>query len=180
MFMFIINTFSTCFGHHYAHLQETKTCVTARGMLRWFCWMWLQVLLNQTAAVVLCSNRLRVLNWKISRACWAFASFRFLWPCIVSKLWSERENQQYATVASCWFSLSLHNLLTMHGHRNLNKESSSLYQTTLLVNNPLLLTSLAACFGISIALSPQANCYKYINVTLYRIANQRDIQDRPL
>jgi len=23
--MFIINTFSTCFGHHYAHLQETKT-----------------------------------------------------------------------------------------------------------------------------------------------------------
>jgi len=22
--MFIINTFSTCFGHHYAHLQENK------------------------------------------------------------------------------------------------------------------------------------------------------------
>jgi len=39
--MFIINTFSTCFGHHCAHLQETKTCVTARGVLRWFCWMWL-------------------------------------------------------------------------------------------------------------------------------------------
>jgi len=39
--MFIINTFSTCFGHHYAHLQETKTCVTARDVLRWFCWMWL-------------------------------------------------------------------------------------------------------------------------------------------
>jgi len=32
--MFFINTFSTCFGHHYAHLQETKTCVTARGVLR--------------------------------------------------------------------------------------------------------------------------------------------------
>jgi len=39
--MFIIATFSTCFGHHYAHLQETKTCVTACGVLRWFCWMWL-------------------------------------------------------------------------------------------------------------------------------------------
>jgi len=39
--MFIINTFSTCFGHLYAHLQENKTCVTARGVLRWFCWMWL-------------------------------------------------------------------------------------------------------------------------------------------
>ena len=31
---FIINTFSTCFGHHYAHLQENKTCVTARDVLR--------------------------------------------------------------------------------------------------------------------------------------------------
>jgi len=37
----IINTFSTCFGHNYAHLQENKTCVTARGVLRWYCWMWL-------------------------------------------------------------------------------------------------------------------------------------------
>ena len=39
--MFIINTFLTSFGHHYAHLQENKTCVTACGVLRWFCWMWL-------------------------------------------------------------------------------------------------------------------------------------------
>ena len=39
--MFIINTFSTCFGHHYVHLQENKTCVTERGVLRWFFWMWL-------------------------------------------------------------------------------------------------------------------------------------------
>jgi len=39
--MFIINTFSTCFEHHYAHLQENKTCVTACVVLRWFCWMWL-------------------------------------------------------------------------------------------------------------------------------------------
>ena len=39
--MFIINNFSTCFGHHYAHLQENKTYVTARGVLFWFCWMWL-------------------------------------------------------------------------------------------------------------------------------------------
>ena len=29
------------FGHHYAHLQENKTYVTACGVLRWFCWMWL-------------------------------------------------------------------------------------------------------------------------------------------
>jgi len=26
---------------------------------------------------------------------------------------------KHLTVASCWFSLSLHNLLTMHGHRHL-------------------------------------------------------------
>jgi len=39
--MFIINTFSTWFEHHYAHLQETKSCVTARDELRWFSRMWL-------------------------------------------------------------------------------------------------------------------------------------------
>ena len=32
---------STCFGHHYTHLQENKDRVTAYGVLRWFCWMWL-------------------------------------------------------------------------------------------------------------------------------------------
>ena len=29
----------TCFGHHYAHLQENKDRVTAYGVLLWFCWM---------------------------------------------------------------------------------------------------------------------------------------------
>ena len=37
--MFIFNNFSTCFGHHYAHLQENKTYVTACVVLRCFCWM---------------------------------------------------------------------------------------------------------------------------------------------
>jgi len=32
--------------------------------------------------------------------------------------WEGIDNK-HLTVASCWFSLSLHNLLTMHGHRNL-------------------------------------------------------------
>jgi len=39
--MFIFNNFSTCLGHHYAHLQENKTYVNACVVLRWFCWMWL-------------------------------------------------------------------------------------------------------------------------------------------
>jgi len=32
--------------------------------------------------------------------------------------WESVDNK-HLTVASCWFSLSLHNFLTMHGHRNL-------------------------------------------------------------
>jgi len=31
---------------------------------------------------------------------------------------------KHLTVASCWFSLSLHNLLTTHGHRNLKRVRS--------------------------------------------------------
>jgi hypothetical protein len=37
---------STCFGHHYAHLQENKGPVTAYGVLLWFCWMWLVAVLQ--------------------------------------------------------------------------------------------------------------------------------------
>jgi len=32
---------SSCFEHHYAHLQENKGPVTAFGVLFWFYWMWL-------------------------------------------------------------------------------------------------------------------------------------------
>ena len=38
---------STCFGHHYAHLQENKDRVTAFGVLFWFCWMWLEVVVGR-------------------------------------------------------------------------------------------------------------------------------------
>jgi len=37
---FLLTSVSTCFGHHYAHLQENKGPVTAFGVLFWFCWMW--------------------------------------------------------------------------------------------------------------------------------------------
>jgi len=37
----LLTSVSTCFGHHYAHLQENKGPVTACGVLFWFCWMWL-------------------------------------------------------------------------------------------------------------------------------------------
>jgi len=37
----LLTSISTCFGHHYAHLQENKDPVTAFGVLFWFYWMWL-------------------------------------------------------------------------------------------------------------------------------------------
>jgi len=40
----LLTSVSTCFGQHYAHLQENKGPVTAFGVLFWFCWMWLVAL----------------------------------------------------------------------------------------------------------------------------------------
>ena len=37
----LLTSVSTCFRHHYAHLQENKGPVTAFGVLLWFYWMWL-------------------------------------------------------------------------------------------------------------------------------------------
>jgi len=37
--------------------------------------------------------------------------------------WETIDNK-HLTVASCWFSLSLHNLLTMHSHRHLKRRLS--------------------------------------------------------
>ena len=129
--MFIFNNFFTCFGHHYAHLQEDKTCVTARGVLRWFCWMLLVAVVGrwtvtftvltpyktaphnryqphpaEAAQHNTCSNiRLVLLKMGIMmpETCW------------------EIVKNKHLTVASCWFSLSLHNLLTMHGHKHLKQ-----------------------------------------------------------
>ena len=37
----LLTSISTCFGHHYAHIQENKGPVTAFSGLFWFCWKWL-------------------------------------------------------------------------------------------------------------------------------------------
>jgi len=42
----LLTSVLTCFGHHYAHLQENKGPVTAFGVLFWFCWMWLVVVVG--------------------------------------------------------------------------------------------------------------------------------------
>jgi hypothetical protein len=51
---------STCFRHHYAHLQENKDRVTAYGVLLWFCWMWLVVVVGR--CVVGCEHSARILQ----------------------------------------------------------------------------------------------------------------------
>jgi hypothetical protein len=35
----LLTSVSTCFGHHYAYLHQSKCPVTAFGVLFWFCWM---------------------------------------------------------------------------------------------------------------------------------------------
>src|SRR5215472_1813940 len=45
--VFILTSVSTCFGQHYAHLQENKGPVTAFSVLFWFCWMWLVVVVGR-------------------------------------------------------------------------------------------------------------------------------------
>jgi hypothetical protein len=45
--MFIINFYLNMFRHHYAHLQESKEPVTAFGVLFWFCWIWLVVVVGR-------------------------------------------------------------------------------------------------------------------------------------
>jgi len=59
---------STCLWHHYAHLQENKGPVTAFGVLFWFCWMWLIVVVGryqphpaEPEQHTKCSNRALVL-----------------------------------------------------------------------------------------------------------------------
>jgi len=46
----LLMSVSTCFGHHYAHLQENKGLVTAFGVLFWFCWMWLVAVMRRCLA----------------------------------------------------------------------------------------------------------------------------------
>jgi len=154
--MFIINTVSTCFGHHYAHLQENKTCVTACGVLRWFCWMWLVAVVGR--CVVGCEHCEGYCSTLVGcEHCAGYCStFTVLAPynaaphnrnqphpaepaqhtnssntrlglqkmgIMMPETCRESVDNKHLTVASCWFSLSLHNLLTMHGHRNLKLTS---------------------------------------------------------
>ena len=49
-YLLLTTSVSTCFGQHYAHLQENKGPVTAFGVLFWFCWMWLVAVVGRCLA----------------------------------------------------------------------------------------------------------------------------------
>jgi hypothetical protein len=75
--------------------RRTKTYVTAYGVLRWFCWMWLVAAVGRCVVALLASYNT-----------------------------GETEvNNKHLIVASCWFFLCLHTLLMMHGHRNLKNST---------------------------------------------------------
>ena len=73
------------------------------------------------------------------------ASFTFLWPCWCPKHVETEVNNKHLIVASCWF-FSLHTLLTMHGHRNVNDTGSVVqrgwWASGFYVGRPLLLQML--------------------------------------
>ena len=46
----LLTSVSTCFGYHYAHLQENKGPITAFGVSFWFCWMWLVAVVGRCLA----------------------------------------------------------------------------------------------------------------------------------
>jgi len=120
--MFIINTFSTCFGHHYSDLQETKTCVTERGVLRWYCWMWLVAVVGRcVVGCEHCEGYCRTVTFTVLAPHNAAPQNRYQPHPAVPAQHTTFSNTRLGllkmgvmmpeTVASCWFSLSLHNLL---------------------------------------------------------------------
>jgi len=60
-----------------------------------------------------------VVVWCSTVRCLLSALSQHVLGIIMPETCWESANNKHLTVASCWFSLSLHNLLTMHGHRNL-------------------------------------------------------------
>ena len=144
--MFIFNNFSTCFGHHYAHLQENKTYVTAHGVLRWYCWMWLVAVVGRCVVGCehcegCCTALYCTVLYCTVLYCTRTVTFTVLasynaaphnhyqpHPAVPAQhtmcsnirlvllkmgimmpetCWEIVENK-HLTVASCWFSLSLH------------------------------------------------------------------------
>ena len=59
----LLTSVTTCFRHHYAHLQDNKGLVTAFGVF-WFCWMWLVAVVGH--CIVGCEH-CRAYFWVLKR-----------------------------------------------------------------------------------------------------------------
>ena len=94
---------STCFGHHYANLQENKTFVTARGVLRWFCWMWLVAVVGR--CVVRCEHCEGYSNLHSARwFCWMWL-VAVVGRCVVGCEHCEGYSNLHSARWFCWMWL---------------------------------------------------------------------------
>jgi len=109
----LLTSVSTCFGHHYAHLQENKGPVTAFGVQRWFCRMWLVAVVGHCVVgcehcyILQCSapqplpttsSRTRAYT-KCSNTVFGLLRMGMMMP----KTCWDRSNNKHLIIASCWF-----------------------------------------------------------------------------
>jgi len=127
--MFIINTFSTCFGHHYAHLQENKTCSNTHQVL-----LKMGIMMPETCWKSIDNKHLTVASCWFSLSLQHFEIFsnRLFWWC------KERKNIKKFSSPSLLIWL-LGKLNFMNTHRRFCPPSSCYYPRyaydTIWVNN---------------------------------------------
>jgi len=115
--MFIINIFSRCFGHHYAHLQENKACVTVHGVLRcnkrgkvdiscnvFFVGYYTPPHKKDITVNIYLSPLVTAQHTTYSNTRLVLLKMGIIMP---ETCWKGIDNK-HLTVASCWFALSLH------------------------------------------------------------------------
>jgi len=152
--------------------------VTSCVVLRWFCWMWLVAVVGR--CLVGCEHcEGRTVTFTVLTPYKAAPHKRYQphpaeaaqhntcsntrlvllkMGIMMPETCSEIVKNKHLTVASCWFSLSLHNLLTMHGHRNLkfltvsivnllvpSRHATQPYKFTLNAQSPMVTVHTAHC-----------------------------------
>ena len=103
----LLTSISTCFGHHYAHLQENKDRVTAYGVLFWFWWMWLVAAVGR--CVVGCEQcNLLVLPWR--------SAFSFALVLHRNDLSTRRQMLLQVLLSVEWLSIGRRPSFSISGH----------------------------------------------------------------
>ena len=145
--------------------QDVCYCMCCAA-LRCFCWMWL---VAEAAQHNTCSN-IRIVLLKMGimmpETCW------------------EIVKNKHLTVASCWFSLSLHNLLTMHGHRNLKSSHILLWytwsagafaftQTVCLLKLVIRTTNALACWRLNVETKTKRTLHSSRRLSFNELVNAK-------